>query len=142
MKNKLAFLLLAPMMLSATGCTKNPQPMEPKKIDVILISGQSNAVGCTHTNCITRSIGASKYQEYLKGYPAIQIAFDSWTKDWPDAPYDYSRVVFYSQNQSKDNDFTKVMLGQGNSETSFGPEIGIAEAIYFKIQLEQIRSFN
>ena len=132
MKNKLAILLLTPMMLSATGCTKNPQPMEPKKIDVILISGQSNAVGCTHTNCITRSIGASKYQEYLKGYPTIQIAFDSWTKDWPDAPYDYSRVVFYSQNKSKDDDFTKVMLGQGNGLTTFGPEIGIAEALHEK----------
>ena len=131
MKNKLAFLLLAPMMLSATGCTKNPQPMEPKKIDVILISGQSNAVGCTHTNCITRSIGASKYQEYLKGYPTIQIAFDSWTKDWPDIP-DYTRVVYYSQNKSKDDDFTKVMLGQGNGLTTFGPEIGIAEAMHEK----------
>ena len=98
--------------------------MEPKPVDVVVISGQSNAVGCTHSNCITRSIGASYYQDYMRGFPDIQIAYDSWTKD--EGP------IFYSQNKSKDDNFVKVMLGQGNSLATFGPEIGIAEAMHEK----------
>ena len=128
MKNELKFLFLMPLLFSALGC-QTKKPMKP--VDVILISGQSNAVGCTHSSCITRSIGASKYQKYMRGYPEIQIAFDSWTKDWPD-PQDTSKVIFYSQNTSKDDDFTKVMLGQGNSLATFGPEIGISEALHEK----------
>ena len=128
MKNELKFLFLMPLLFSALGC-QTKKPMKP--VDVILISGQSNAVGCTHSSCITRSIGASKYQEYMRGYPEIQIAFDSWTKDWPDQQ-DTSKVIFYSQNTSKDDDFTKVMLGQGNSLATFGPEIGISEALHEK----------
>ena len=114
------FLLLSPMALSIFGCNSNANK-EPTPVDVVVISGQSNAVGCTHTSCISRSIGHSKYQEYLNGYSSIQIAYDCWTKD--DGP------VFYSQNHSKDDGFVKVMLGQGNGLTTFGPEIGIAEAM-------------
>ena len=106
------------MAFSILGCNTKK---ELKPVDVVVISGQSNAVGCTYTKCITQSIGASKYQEYLKGYPEIQIAFDSWTKDGSS---------FYSQNKSKDDTFTNVMLGQGNSLVTFGPEIGIAQKMH------------
>ena len=127
MKKFLKFLLLSPMLFSCVGCGKE-QPKsevkEPQPIDVILISGQSNAVGCTHASCIPRSIGHSSYQEYMEGYPGIQIAYDCWTKD--DGP------SFYSQNQSKNDSFVKVMLGQGNSLATFGPEIGIAETMHEK----------
>lgn len=58
----------------------------------------------------------------MRGYETIKIAYDCWTKD--EGP------MFYSQNKSKNNDFVKVMLGQGNSEATFGPEIGIAEALH------------
>lgn len=123
MKAFLKFLLLSPMAFSILGCN-NATKKDPQPIDVILISGQSNAVGCTHTNCISRSIGHSKYQEYLSGYPGIKIAYDCWTKD--------AGPIFYSQNKSKDDGFVKVMLGQGNGLTTFGPEIGIAEAMHEK----------
>ena len=122
MKNVFRLLLLAAVSFSIMGC--NNKKSDPKPVDVIIISGQSNAVGCTHSNCITRSMGSSKYTTYLKGYPTIQIAYDCWTKD--EGPR------FYSQNKSKDNNFVKVMLGQGNSEATFGPEIGIAEAMHEK----------
>ena len=114
-------------MALSLGACGNSEPTsseieKPKNVDVIIISGQSNAVGCTHTNCISRSIGYEKYQEYLAGYKGIQIAYDCWTKD--------TGPIFYSQNTSKDNTFTKVMLGQGNSLATFGPEIGIAEQLH------------
>ena len=60
----------------------------------------------------------------MRGYEGIQIAYDSWTKD--EGP------KYYSQNKSKDDGFVKVMLGQGNSQATFGPEIGIAERMHEK----------
>ena len=122
MKHAFRILLLSAITFSIMGC--NNKKSDPKPVDVIVISGQSNAVGCTHSNCITRSMGSTKYSTYLKGYPTIKIAYDCWTKD--EGP------KFYSQNKSKDNNFVKVMLGQGNSEATFGPEIGIAEAMHEK----------
>lgn len=124
MKNVVKILLLSPVALSSVvGC--GSKKADPKPVDVIVISGQSNAVGCTHINCITTSIGASQYYEYLDGYPGIQIAYDCWTKDVKD-----DKTVFYSQNKPKNKSFVKVMLGQGNSLSTFGPEIGIAESLH------------
>ena len=127
MKNVFKFLLLSPIAFSAMGCNQE-QPKEPKPVDVVVISGQSNAVGCTHTKCIARSIGSMKEKEYMRGYEGIQIAYDSWTKDVDGN----NNAIFYSQNKSKDNNFVKVMLGQGNSLATFGPEIGIAERMHEK----------
>ena len=126
MKNFIKLFLLSPIAFSAMGC--NNTPKEPKPVDVVVISGQSNAVGCTHISCIQRSIGSEKYREYMRGYEGVQIAYDCWTKDVREDNSSY----FYSQNKSKDNDFVKVMLGQGNSQATFGPEIGIAERMHKK----------
>ena len=127
MKRIVKLLLLSPMALSLAGCGGEDTTTDntPKPVDVVIISGQSNAVGISHSNCITRSIGASKYQEYMKGYEDIQIAYDNWDK-----LYDLNPPQFYSQHSSKNQTFTKVMLGQGNSEATFGPEIGIAERMH------------
>ena len=127
MKNVVKFLLLSPLAFSAVGC--NSAKADPKPVDVVLISGQSNAVGCTRVSCIKESISTTKYYEYMDGYPSIQIAFDSWTKDSWTTP---GTIMFYSQNKSKNETFTKVMLGQGNGLSTFGPEIGIAEAMHEK----------
>lgn len=130
MKRKFVFLLLSPMVISSiTGCNKeNKQSKKDSTpVDVVIISGQSNAAGCTHASCISRSMGHSKYQEYMKGYDSIQIAYDNWTKD-----VIKDTVRFYSQNTSKNDTFVKVMLGQGNNEGNFGPEIGIAETMHEK----------
>lgn len=133
MKRLLKLLFLTSATFCCIGCEgagssmseeSNSVIKDPIPVDVVVISGQSNAVGCTHANCITRSIGASKYSDYMRGFPNIRIAYDCWTKD--EGP------LFYSQNKSKNNDFVKVMLGQGNSEATFGPEIGIAEAMHEK----------
>ena len=121
MKKLMKLLLLSPVVFLSMSCANNNEPKEPIPVDVVVISGQSNGVGCTHSDCIARSIGYSKYQEYMKGYEGIKIAYDCWTKD--EGP------KFYSQNQSKNDNFVKVMLGQGNSLATFGPEIGISEAL-------------
>ena len=121
------------ILFNASCSSTTPEPPEPEPpvvedlgpVDVVIISGQSNAVGCTYSKEIKNSMGASKYQDYMYGFPGIKIAFDSWTKDWTGD----GNVVFYSQNKSKDDGFVKVMLGQGNSLVTFGPEIGISETL-------------
>ena len=144
----MCYLLLSPFVLFSSGClshdnpNKDPEPqvepgpdptpgVEPGSlgpVDVVLISGQSNAVGCTQSLCILDAMGEDKYDEYFAGYETIQIAFDSWTKDWPTA----DTVTFYSQNTSRKNNFVKTALGYGNSIHTFGPEVGIAEAMHEK----------
>lgn len=143
MKKLVKFLLLSPLLFTAIACdggsnsmgSKNEEISSsskklPETVDVIVISGQSNAVGCTQAECIKRSIGYSAYQDYMIGYEDVQIAYDCWTKDVD--PNDSNRMIFYSQNKSKNNDFVKVMLGQGNSLATFGPEIGIAQKLHEK----------
>ena len=132
MKKITKLFILSPLAFSLAGCgetssSSSSTPKDPEPCDVIVISGQSNAVGISHSSCITRSIGASKYQEYLRGYDGIQIAFDNWDK-----LYQYDPPQFYSQHSSKDDTFMKVMLGQGNGDATFGPEIGIAEKMHEK----------
>lgn len=127
MKKKICLLLLAPILSLGVGsCTGRNSNL--KKVDVILISGQSNAVGCTHNEYISMwdENGMEKYEEYMIGYEGIQIVYDNWTKDWPGP----NQITFGSQN--KVSDFTKVKLGQGNSLKTFGPEIGIAERMHGK----------
>lgn len=125
MKNVIKFLLLSPVAFSNIGCGGKT----PKPVDVVVISGQSNAVGCTHVDCIQRSIGYDEYDEYMAGYEGIQIAYDCWTRDTDPQSL---LPIYYSQNKRQDEKFYKVMLGQGNSELTFGPEIGIAEALHEK----------
>ena len=76
MKNVIKFLLLSPIAFASIGCQKT----EPKPVDVVLISGQSNAVGCTRASAIKDwNNGTAKFYQYVEGFPEIQIAFDSWT---------------------------------------------------------------
>ena len=125
MKNVIKFLLLSPIAFASVGCQKTA----PKPVDVVLVSGQSNAVGCTRASAIKDwNNGTAKFYQYVEGFPEIQIAFDSWTKDIQSD----GSPIFYSQNKSKDDSFFKVMLGQGNSTSNFGPEIGIAEELHEK----------
>lgn len=124
MKRRLCFWLLSPVLLSAVGCG----PSNGKRVDVVIISGQSNATGCSHSELLTASMGEEKHAEFLMGYEDIQIAYDCWTKDFPAG----GGYTFFSQNTSLHNDFVKVELGQGNGIGTFGPEIGIAESMHEK----------
>lgn len=114
MKTLMKLLSLYPITFSCVGC--GPSEEKPK-IDVVIISGQSNAVGCTFSNCLN----IDDYFDYNDGYPGIKIAYDCWTKD-------FEPTRFYSQNSSN-GEFVKVKLGQGNFSGTFGPEIGISKKL-------------
>lgn len=117
-------LLLAP--LSLTGCGGSAPTPDLGPVDVVLISGQSNAVGCSNSAYIEFSMGEDKFNEFSVGYPDIKISYDNWTKDDFDKPVQ----TYYSQHAS--NGFVPVKLGQGNGTSTFGPEVGIAEALHEK----------
>lgn len=123
MKTKLNLLLLAPLLFSCSGETTTMD--DSKQVDVIIISGQSNGVGCTKSEELMTTMGDEKYLEYRAGYRGIQIAYDCWTKDWP-----ASGITFFSQNSSANGEFVKTALGQGNGYATFGPEIGIADYLH------------
>ena len=147
MKKFIRFLFITPVLLTAVACgsktekeepntepTPQTEPEETKvepgslgKIDVVLISGQSNAVGCSHYIYLADTKGEDKFIEYSDGYKDILISYDCWTKDG----FDTGNYTYYSQNSSRDK-FVPVKLGQGNGSSTFGPEIGIAEAIHEK----------
>lgn len=122
MRNYWKLIFLSPIAFSCLGCEKQEEKVETKTpVDVVVISGQSNGVGCTNSNCI----GIDNYFEYKNGYQDMQIAFDCWTKD-------VNPTRYYSQNSSIYDGFEYVKLGQGNSKNTFGPEIGIAQAMHQK----------
>lgn len=137
MKRSICLLALSTIMFSLIGCGQSGNgggggttPVD-KNVDVVIISGQSNAVGCTHEEYLMETVG-ERYQAFLNGYPEIQIAFDSWTKNAPTGDWNNGPFTWEVQNHSKNNNFVKVQLGQGNSINTFGPEIGIAEALHTK----------
>ena len=147
MKKFIRFLFITPVLLTAVACgsktekeepntepTPQTEPEETKvepgslgKIDVVLISGQSNAVGCSHSIFLVDTKGEDKYDEYSKGYKDIQIAYECWTKDG----FDTGNYTYPLQNSSR-NEFVPVKIGQGNGPQTFGPEVGIAEATHEK----------
>ena len=81
-----------------------------KKANVIVLAGQSNAVGCS-------------YAEYLTGiYPPEQI--EKWRKG-----YDRIKINYYSHDK-KSGGFVNTSFGCSVlTEDTFGPELGIAEAL-------------
>ena len=125
MKRHICYLLLSPLIFSIIGCNGNKAGTH---VDVVVISGQSNAVGCTFSYYIPDALGEERYTNFLNGYDSIKIAYDCWTKDVATD----GTSTFYSQNTSRGNTFVNVKLGQGNSVNTFGPEIGIAEALHEK----------
>ena len=75
---------------------------------VILIGGQSNAVGVSQNSELRKKIDADKYQEYLNGYSNVQIMYDNCSGN-------------------ANSSFVNTKLGQAVNTASFGPELGIAE---------------
>lgn len=127
MNKKLSLFLLTPVLFSCAGNGGNTPKEDLGPVDVILISGQSNAVGCTQSYYIKMSMDLADYYEFEDGYENIKISYDCWTKDG----FDTGNYTYYSQNDSGD-EFVPVKLGQGNNHNTFGPEIGIAKTLHEK----------
>lgn len=76
---------------------------------VIILTGQSNATGVSHNECLKEKISDEKYQKYLEGFDNIYIK--------------------YQADNNTSNSFVNVKLGQGADDSMYGPELGIAEKL-------------
>ena len=131
MKKKFKLLSLLTAVLCMASCSASDlmfwkKSMKKESVNVVIISGQSNAAGCKSADFLQNSM-PDKYPEYLAGYEDVQIAFSNWTVDYMKP----ERTKIF-QNGSPKGQFVKVQLGQGNVNTNFGPEVGIAEELHEK----------
>lgn len=79
-----------------------------KKATVIVLAGQSNAVGVGHVSCLPRHFAEEKIREYEAGYHRVQINYYSHDK--------------------KSQGFVPVALGCTEiHKYTLGPEVGLAE---------------
>ena len=89
-----------------------------KKAKIIVLSGQSNAVGVGHTKCLKRSFTDEKIKEYYDGYKNIKINY-------------------YSHDKKSDGfTITTVNCTEVHKDT-LGPEVGIAEYLNSKFPEEE-----
>lgn len=79
-----------------------------RKATVVVLAGQSNAVGVGHADCLPRHFTAEKIREYEEGYPSV-------------------RIHYYSHDK-KNQGFTPTCVGCTElSKRTVGPEVGMAE---------------
>ena len=98
--------------------TDTDTPDKQTKAKVIVLAGQSNAVGHSYSKYLNKTAQT----KFANGFDNVQIYYSN-------NPYSTS----ISKNESTDG-FTKVMLGQGRGVDTtehiygnFGPEVGLAE---------------
>lgn len=96
---------------SAIETTSSIDPLS-NKAQVIVMLGQSNMEGHTHSQYLLNTMGQEKTQEYVDGYDDVLISY----------------ACTVAQNTSNGT-FVPVKLGQGTSTTQFGPEVGMAETL-------------
>lgn len=79
-----------------------------KRADIIILAGQSNAVGVGHIKCLKRHFSDEKIKEYFDGYENVKINYYSHDK--------------------KSNGFVKTTVNCTEiSKDTLGPEVGMAE---------------
>lgn len=81
-----------------------------KKADIIVIAGQSNAVGCSEVRCLPKHFPANRIKKWSDGYENIKINYFSHNKK----SGGFVKTAFYCTALDED---------------TFGPEVGIAEAL-------------
>ena len=100
-----ALVSLTPFLASVRSASATQQ--EVKQLDVYVIAGQSNAVGCSNVDSVS--------PQYLK---------DEYTNG-------FENVYFYNRSEGRfEKDlYEKVKFGQGATDKEFGAEIGIADTL-------------
>ncbi len=81
-----------------------------KKANIIVISGQSNAVGCSYVDCLPKHFSKEQIKIWDNGYENIKINYYSHNKK----SGGFEKTAFYC-----------TALDEG----TFGPEVGIAETL-------------
>ena len=90
-----------------------------KKAKIILLTGQSNAVGVGHCQYLPVHFPMEKVEEYRAGYPDILINY-------------------YSHDKKSDGFVTTGLNCTELTKDTFGPELGIAEALTARYPGQQV----
>lgn len=115
MKKNILKTILCIMCLANVGCTKdNILNSSLEDIDVVIIAGQSNAVGCSFWSYLNKD----ELDMYRRGFSTTKIRFSC------------------DEGSNNSKIFTNVKTGQGHSTMAFGPELGMAK--YFDDNQESI----
>lgn len=77
-------------------------------VKVVILAGQSNATGCAHTSILKDKVGDEKFAEYEAGYDNVYINYNT------------------ENGRNKSDGFVRT---NPSSFDTFGPEIGLAEAL-------------
>ncbi len=115
-KVKIVCFMISAILTSGILCCCKVIPEQPPKeysneAQVVVLLGQSNAEGHTHSQYLKKTVG-EKAAQYADGFENVLIS--------------YANTI--SANTS-DGEFVPVRTGQGNSADRFGPEVGMAEKI-------------
>lgn len=115
-----------------TEPTAEPTPTqepEDKTAKIIIIAGQSNAVGATLTTPLKSAVGSTRYNKFRKGYENIRIAYFAEAGGANGAAGSYRTNINYTAGnvQPLDKVFVKTSLTNSWTVQMFGPEVGIAE---------------
>ncbi len=102
----------AAVTTAAPSTTQIPAKEYSNEVQVIVLLGQSNGEGHSHSQYLTKTVGEEKAALYAKGFETVQISY----------------ACTIASNTSN-GQFVPVKLGQGNGIDRFGPEIGMAEKI-------------
>ena len=90
-----------------------------KKAKVIILAGQSNAVGVGHVEYLERHFSTEKVKEFKNGYDGI--------------------LINYYSHDMKSNGFVKTTVNCAEkTKDTFGPEVGIADLLSKKYPDEKI----
>ncbi len=81
-----------------------------KNADIIILAGQSNAVGVGYTKYLSDHFSDGKTAEYLRGYPDV-------------------RIRYFSHDKKSDGFVPVTVNCTEKSKDTFGPELGMAELL-------------
>lgn len=84
---------------------------EGRVAHVILLGGQSNASGCSLVEYLEKNVSEEEYSEYSGGFDNVYINY-------------------YVSDTNISGGFVNCKTGQGEWQTAFGPELGIAESLH------------
>ncbi len=147
MKKFIAYLLITTLTLTCLfGCgeskpsnpteapeTATPQPTatpEPTKVPenvarVILLLGQSNAVGATLYEALSRTIDKKEYSRVTKGFANVKMAYFAEAGGANGVDF-RTNVTEKTSEYEASKLFKKVRTGMSWTSICFGPEVGMA----------------
>lgn len=110
-----------------------------KTAKIIILAGQSNAVGATLVTPLKTTVGSSRFTKLRRGYANIKIAYFAEAGGANGAANSFRTNIDYAagKNQSLNKVFRKTDLTDSWTTSMFGPEVGIAEYLNEKYPGEE-----